>query len=580
MSARGLVTALLVLSAGRAVAAEPSSCVSCHADAERSGAASLRIVELHREGVHAEVGLACHDCHGGNPDPVLAADAEAAMDASFELGPFLGSPERREVPGFCGRCHSDPVTMRRFDPGARVDQERQYWTSHHGLALEQGDTRVATCIDCHGAHDIQRSDDPDSPVYPTRVAETCASCHAQPTTMQGYLARDGGPLPVDQYVLWSGSVHAAALLEREDLSAPTCNDCHGNHGASPPEVDSVAQVCGRCHGREAQLLRNSRKSEGFARHNAFLADAGEEGCAACHAEPEPQAALRGIHSLGECAACHGEHGVVRPTVALLSPLPETPCAFCHEAPSPKWEELLGSEVAAEHYRAVRDQLLSGAAGLEGAERFDWLVDRALSLPFHTLAPGEAGEAGALRPEFERLFGKFRIGKTRLRYEDPAGGHSGEATLARCSTCHAPEPLLAEHPRGLQVAGEFLERMRELTALTASAERTVLRARRGGVATSHALLEIDKSVDAQVELQVLVHGFVVGPESEFARKHEEGMEHALAALQLSRQALDELALRRRGLSGFLVVVVFALVSLALKIRQVSARAQRKANAPPP
>jgi hypothetical protein len=564
------------------MAAEPSSCVSCHSDADRAGSASPPIVELYRAGVHAEVGLACHDCHGGNPDPALAADAEAAMDPTFGPSPFLGSPERREVPGFCGRCHSDPVFMRRFDPGARVDQEREYWTSYHGLALERGDTRVATCIGCHGAHGIRRSDDPRSAVYPTRVAATCASCHADATTMEGYTARAGGPLPVDQFALWRRSVHAAALLEREDLSAPTCNDCHGNHGATPPEVDSVAQVCGRCHGREARLFRNSPKSEGFARHNEFLADAGEEGCAACHAEPEPQAALRGIHSLGECAACHGDHGVVRPTVAMLSPLPEAPCAFCHEAPGPKFEPLLLSEAAAEHYQAVRDQLLSSAAalGLEGTERFDWMVDRALSLPFHTLAPGEAGETGGLRPEFERLFAKFRIGRTRLPREDAAGGPGGDRELMRCSTCHASEPLLAELPRGLLVASEFLERMRELTALTASAERTVLRARRGGVATSHALLEIDESVDAQVELEVLVHGFAVGPESEFVRKHQQGMEHASAALTLSREALAELTSRRRGLFGFLVVVAFVLVALGLKVRQVSARAQREADAPPP
>jgi hypothetical protein len=467
--------------------------------------------------------------------------------------------------------------MRRFDPGARVDQEREYWTSDHGRALERDDPRVATCIECHGAHGILRISDPDSPVYPTRVATTCAHCHADASTMAGYTGSSGEPLPVDQYTLWTGSVHAAALLEREDLSAPTCNDCHGNHGATPPDVDSVAQVCGHCHGREAMLFRNSSKSLGLERHDGFLADAGEEGCAACHAEPEPQAQLRNIHSLGECAACHGNHGVVRPTVAMLSPLPESPCAFCHEAPGTKWEPVLGGEVIAEHYRAVRDQLLAAAQGLglDAAARFDWLVDQALSLPFHTLAPGEGGGEARLRPEFERLFAKFRIGRTRVRYEDPTSGRTLEASVRRCSTCHASESLLAESPSGLRVSSEFLERMRELTALTAMAERTVLRARRGGVATGQALLAIDESVDAQVELEVLVHGFSTDLESEFVRKHAEGVEHATLALGLAREAQDELSSRRRALTGFLIVVAFALVSLALKIRQVSARARRAA-----
>lgn len=557
--------------------AEPSSCVACHADEARAGADSVRLVEEHARDVHAELGFSCQDCHGGNPDPGLADDAEAAMDPVFAPRPFLGAPNRSDVPGLCARCHSDPTVMRRFDPSARVDQEREYRTSNHGRALERGDPKVATCVGCHGAHGIRRIADPDSPVYPTRVAATCARCHADPSTMEGYTTRSGEPLPVDQYALWRGSVHAAALFEREDLSAPTCSDCHGNHGATPPDVDSVAQVCGHCHGREAVLFRNSPKSEGLERHDGFLAEAGEAGCAACHADPEPQAQLRDIHSLGECAACHGDHGVVRPTVALLSPLPESPCAFCHEAPGPKWDPVLGGEVVADHYRAVRDRLLAGALGLglEGDVRFDWLVDQALALPFHTLAPGEGGGEPRLRPEFERLFAKFRIGRTRVRYEDPDTGRTVDVTVRRCSTCHASEALLAESPRGLQVSGAFVERMRQLTALTAMAERTVLRARRGGVATSQALLAIDESVDAQVELEVLVHGFSADPESEFVRKHAEGVEHAERALALADQAQNELESRRRALAGFLIVVTFALVSLALKIRQVSARARREA-----
>ena len=132
-------------------------------------------------------------------------------------------------------------------------------------------------------------------------------------------------------------------------------------------------------------------------------------------------------------------------------------------------------------------------------------------------------------------------------------------------------------KGLETAAELLKRMRELTALTATAERTLLRAQRGGVDTRHASLEIDQSVDAQVELQVLVHGFATGPESEFVRTHGEGLQHASTALSKARRALDDLASRRRGLTAFLFLVGLVLVSLALKIRQISAREQRRADA---
>ena len=59
---------------------------------------------------------------------------------------------------------------------------------------------------------------------------------------------DGSPAQVQP----SSSVHADALLKRGDTSAPTCNTCHGSHGATPPGITEVANVCAQCHVREAQ----------------------------------------------------------------------------------------------------------------------------------------------------------------------------------------------------------------------------------------------------------------------------------------------------------------------------------------
>jgi hypothetical protein len=126
------------------------------------------------------------------------------------------------------------------------------------------------------------------------------------------------------------------------------------------------------------------------------------------------------------------------------------------------------------------------------------------------------------------------------------------------------------PMGLDTAAEMLRRMRELTSVTAAAERTLLRARRGGVEVRDAEAEVQQSVDFQIQLEVLVHTFSVAPDSEFVRKHEEGTKHAEAALGAGQRALAELAARRRGLIGFLVVIVLALVALVLKIRQGTSR----------
>lgn len=561
-----MATCLLIAVSTAGAQAQETSCIQCHADADLFEE-DAAIVASHAAGIHAEYDLSCHDCHGGNPDPALLEDMELAMDPDYTPSPYRGAPAAAEVPEFCGSCHSDTTYMRRYRPDARVDQLAEYRTSRHGLALAAGDTNVATCVSCHGVHGMRPATDPESSVHPTRVGATCSACHADAERMQGYLTDDGRALPVDQYALWQQSVHAASMFDREDLSAPTCNDCHGNHGAAPPGVESVNFVCGQCHGREASLFRQSPKRDGFEEHAEYLADAGPDGCAACHAEPELQAAVALAH-LGECASCHGNHGIVRPSLAMLSPLPETPCAFCHEAVSEDGVADPGESV--ERYELQRDALLGEAAelGLSGDARFDWMVDRARELEQHGGGP-EGRETAA---EFTRLYDKFRIGKTTYTYTDPTTGEPATREVMRCATCHASPDLLGEDAIGYMVSSRILESMRELTGRTAAAERLLLRARRGGVETREALMSIDQAIDAQIGLEVLLHSFAVGEGSDFVAQHLEGMTHAEEASAAGMGALEELWSRRQGLYVALGLIALVLVGLYLKIRDLSARQQ--------
>jgi hypothetical protein len=545
---------------GVAPAAQDTSCISCHGNVDLFGEELVRIVEQWSTGVHAGVDLGCHDCHGGNPDLRLAEDPEAAMDSEFADNPYIGAPGRPEIPGFCGRCHSDPDFMKGYDPGARVDQEREYWTSHHGQALRRGDTNVATCIDCHGIHGILPAADTQAPVYPKRVAETCGRCHADAERMAGYTLPDGRPLPVDQRDRWMQSVHAAAMFEKDDLSAPTCNDCHGNHGATPPGLKSIAFVCGQCHGREAGLFRSSGKRDGFRDHNEYLAEAGDDRCAACH-EP-PASTVDNVHAFSECVTCHANHSVIRPTMVMLASAPSTPCAFCHEPVGPLAEAVPEPKDRAENYRRVYAQLLEEYSDLEGEELFNALVIRAQQLEHHTRAAAADEKGRFLRPEFERLFTKFRIGTTTYSFHDPVTDETVTERVVRCSDCHAQPPDGAP-----TVSAAFVRSMWELTGLIARAERIVLNAQRGGVQVREALDEIDRAVDAQIGLEVLVHSFDASEGSAFLDKHAEGLRHAEAALIDGQRALEELHFRRIGLAVSLIFIVLVLVGLALKIQQI-------------
>ncbi|MDP8208954.1 MAG: cytochrome c3 family protein [Candidatus Electryonea clarkiae] len=263
-----------------------SSCITCHSELDE------KLGHSFNDDVHSDSEISCHGCHGGNP---LLEDGDMAM--SRREG-FVGVPNRpADVLQFCAKCHSNPDYMQKFIPGIATDQVRQFNMSGHGLALKRNpnDDKVANCVNCHGVHNIRAIDDPLSPVYASNVPETCNECHGDPERMNPY------GIITDPYKEYSNSVHGQALLERGDISAPACNDCHGNHGALPPGISSVSHVCGQCHALNENLFKESI-------HRGIWE-------------------LRGMQP---CGSCHGSHDIHHPTDEMLSAQEGSFCAECHE----------------------------------------------------------------------------------------------------------------------------------------------------------------------------------------------------------------------------------------------------------
>jgi predicted CXXCH cytochrome family protein len=269
--------------------AAANTCLTCHAtqtDARIAAPAAL----FTQPDVHRESGFGCADCHGGNP---AATEKVAAHDVAKQ---FKGKPAGQAIVETCARCHSDAALMREYSPRQRVDQATEYATSIHGQQLAKGDRNVATCASCHGAHGVRKVNDAKSPVFATNVANTCAACHADTTRMASYKLPDGSALPTHQLADYQKSVHYAALTKGHDLSAPTCNDCHGNHGAAPPGVGAVANVCGTCHAVFAQKFATSVHKELF-----------DKGCVECHSNHavlKPSDDMLGVSGHGICVPCH------------------------------------------------------------------------------------------------------------------------------------------------------------------------------------------------------------------------------------------------------------------------------------
>ena len=126
--------------------------------------------------------------------------------------------------------------------------------------------------------------------------DTCAKCHSNRVLMAHYGIRG------DEVEEYKRSVHYAALVTKNDLSAPTCKSCHGAHGATPPGVSSVSNVCGTCHPTQREHFDLSPHKDAFA------------------ALEQPA-----------CESCHSNHAIVHPTDSWIGVGDKQVCGNCHSA---------------------------------------------------------------------------------------------------------------------------------------------------------------------------------------------------------------------------------------------------------
>lgn len=253
---------------------ESYSCMVCHGENK---------VE-YLKSIHWEKGMWCADCHGGDPSSL---DPEISM--SSKAG-FKGKPTKRELVFLCGNCHADKKRMRQY--GISTDQLDYYQTSEHGMALfKKNDLNVAGCVDCHGSHKITSVKDPQNMVFPTNLPQTCAVCHSDKKLMEKY------GLPSNTLEEYASGVHGKALLEKNDRSAPTCAGCHGNHGAAPPGVTEVGNVCGKCHIYSESYFVKSPHFEAMQKKK-----------------------------MSQCASCHQHHSINYPELSMFDRV----CSNCHD----------------------------------------------------------------------------------------------------------------------------------------------------------------------------------------------------------------------------------------------------------
>jgi len=280
------VALTLFLTAGSLLAAskkdppKPSAdeCLACHGDASLSHDENGKTVSLHvdpqkfKDSIHGSM-FTCVDCH---------TDVKSAAHET--------TPKKIT----CSTCHAD--------------EQAAYDRSFHAKAIQNGNTRAATCIDCHGSpHELLAASDPKSKVHHTNIPATCGACHSQKFVMA-----DGGQ-SAEAVASYAQSVHGHAVANGSEKAA-VCTDCHGTHeildardSKSPIFKFNVPLTCGKCHNTISAEFQQSIHGQAIAQGN-WQAPV----CTDCH----------GIHSI---KAVNGPNSPVS-----AQNVAQDTCARCHE----------------------------------------------------------------------------------------------------------------------------------------------------------------------------------------------------------------------------------------------------------
>jgi len=137
----------------------PITCGKCHKGVESD----------YWEGIHGKLAArgetdapVCTHCHGEHG--ILSPDDPLSPVSRAKVAELTCSP-----------CHESAVLNEKYNiPSGRLTT---FIDSYHGLKTKAGDTHVANCASCHGAHRVLPSSDPTSTVNPANLRETCGECH-------------------------------------------------------------------------------------------------------------------------------------------------------------------------------------------------------------------------------------------------------------------------------------------------------------------------------------------------------------------------------------------------------------------
>jgi len=145
----------------------PLTCSKCHNE----------IYQEYKNSVHGASLL-----EGGNTDTPTCIDCHSVHNIASADNAF-----RLRSPKVCSQCHADKALMDKY--GLSADVNNTYISDFHGTTVTIFEktapdqlTNTPVCIDCHGVHNMTRSDDPKNGLaIQANLLKTCQKCHPDAT---------------------------------------------------------------------------------------------------------------------------------------------------------------------------------------------------------------------------------------------------------------------------------------------------------------------------------------------------------------------------------------------------------------
>ncbi len=425
-----LVLAAIFGPAVPAAAQTTEDCLTCHADkdltGERNGQEFSVFVdgEAFSKSVHGSLPcIACHPDledsdfpHAENVGALPCTACHEEIQDELAKGPHgKWAKDPGEVSASCIRCHGLHDVLPPRDPAAPVNpanaealcgqchkqQVRQVERGAHGTHGES--VPRASCVDCHKGHDVTK---------PRREKEElaiCVSCHPKQVADQ------------------KRSVHAKAALKNDPL-APSCITCHSHHEilprtdpSSPTNTMNVPLLCGRCHHEGSKVSLERTISQDRILENYSLSIHGEG------------LFKKGLTVTAVCTSCHNSHLILNhedPDSSINPKNVAKTCTRCH------------AQIEKVHVKVIEGRLWE-----EAPHKIPACIDchQPHKIRRTPASPSRVANKECMRCHGDRNLSVERDGHRVSLYIDEARYNASSHATVACAQCHTEVSSALKRP---------------------------------------------------------------------------------------------------------------------------------------